>query len=163
MHYSKHTNGNRWAIYLCAFLIWANKLFTSRLRRWDAETNMSWISSHLAIRRPPFIGNSKCMEISLWSDAKSDKVIATKLCTCHDSWAVVTCAKFGSNRICRGVITTKQILVRIEFRWNDRLWNGTLLSDIAKCWSQVTFASKLRERYYDKTTRQSVNRVPDTL
>ena len=47
------------------------------------------------------------MEISFWSHFKSNKVTATKFCTCHDSCAVVACTKICSNNFDRIVVKAK--------------------------------------------------------
>ena len=41
--------------------------------------------------------HSKSLKISFHSNPFYTKLITTKFCTCHDSCAVMTCAKFGSN------------------------------------------------------------------
>ena len=54
------------------------------------------------------------MEISFCSHSNTNKVIATKFGTWHDSWAVVACAKFCSDMITGNWIRAK---------WNvHRIW-----------------------------------------
>ena len=42
--------------------------------------------------------------------------IRLQICTCHDSWAVVTCAKFGPDRIIAIHILAKKFLTRFQLR-----------------------------------------------
>ena len=53
------------------------------------------------------------MEISFCSHPSTNIVIATKFCTWHDSWAVVTCAKFCCDMINCNWIRAKWIFHRI--------------------------------------------------
>ena len=51
-----------------------------------------------------FYSNSHLLCFSIFSHSNTDAVIATKFCICHDSSAVVTCAKFCSDPIFRNWI-----------------------------------------------------------
>ena len=58
--------------------------------------------------------NSNFIEISFYSQPTFNSVITTKFCTCHDSTAVMACAKFCSDLIPRDGMTAK---LDIHFIW----------------------------------------------
>ena len=74
------------------------------------HTTMEWMIVLAGPRRPFLkIFNSHCpnlMEIPFCSHPCSNQNVATIFCTCHDSSAVVTCAKICS-AICRDWMTIK--------------------------------------------------------
>ena len=53
------------------------------------------------------------MEITFHSHFHSNIVIATKFCTWHDSWAVVSCAKIGCDPMTSNGITARRSFHRI--------------------------------------------------
>ena len=63
---------------------------------------------------------------SFCSHPNSTKVVASKLCTCHNSTAVVACAKFWSNMMTTNGITIKWILHGIWITSQRWLWDGPL-------------------------------------
>ena len=70
-----------------------------------------------------FRSNSK-FDQNLWcSSLKKALPITTKLCTCHDSVTVVTCAKYHCDRLRTFQIRALQIL--IEFRIRSNTVGGT--------------------------------------
>ena len=56
-----------------------------------------------------FHHNEVSMEVPFCSHPNLDALIATKFCTCHDSTAVVTCAKICSNLMGSDRITAQEI------------------------------------------------------
>ena len=84
-------------------------------------------SKHEHDRRASFIGcnlgpvsltvftrNSNSMETSPWHNSVAGHQIATNFCTCHDSTAVVPCAKFCSDHCIR---------IEVRVKWNfHRIW-----------------------------------------
>ena len=52
-------------------------------------------------------------EIMLWFNSISDYRIATKFCTCHDSCAVVTCAKLN----CNALQFEKSVCIQLIKQW----------------------------------------------
>ena len=53
--------------------------------------------------------------------------IATKFCTCHDSYAVMSCAKFCSNHFIRIWMKTNRICIKIELWLKIHMWDGSLI------------------------------------
>ena len=45
--------------------------------------------------------------------------IATKFCTCHDSFAVVACANFCSDHFARIWMTAQQMFLKFELWWTN--------------------------------------------
>ena len=45
---------------------------------------------------------------------ENDNQIRSQFCTCCDSWAVVTCAKFWPDWIIRSIFTVKRIFIRFQ-------------------------------------------------
>ena len=83
-------NGNR---YKFCFLIQSNlaQFYGTLWAHCHEDMVLSHVSQHISP------SNSNFMEIGFYSNSISDWLIATKFCTCHNSTAVVSCAKFGYN------------------------------------------------------------------
>ena len=73
-----------------------------------------------------FARNSNSMETLPCHNAVAGHQIATNFCTCHDSTAVVPCAKFCSDHCIRIEVRVKRNFHRkFELQWKKRYWNGT--------------------------------------
>ena len=71
-----------------------------------------------------FTNDFQSTAISFCSYPNSIHVIGANIYTCHDRYAVVTCAKFGSDRMIELVSHQKEVSVESEFGWENRQWNG---------------------------------------
>ena len=61
-----------------------------------------------------FARDSSSMETSPWHNSVAGHQIATNLCTCHDSTAVVPCTKFCNDHCIR---------IKMRVKWNfHRIW-----------------------------------------
>ena len=79
--------------------------------------------------------NFNLMGISLFCHPNYNHLITTKFCTCHDSIAVVACAKFCSNIRSRNEATMKWIFYQIWF-WRGKLlvkWVPVLMVQLMSC------------------------------
>ena len=85
---------------------------------WVAEVPIS-----LAGFQPQFI-----FEVQLYSHLKLDELITANLCTCHDSCAVVSCAKICSNIVTMNGVPTAQLSCHVHkfvviSPWMKLQWN----------------------------------------
>ena len=86
---------------------------------------LAWVPFHLRF----FARNSNSMETWPWRYSVAGHQIATNVCTCHDSTAVVPCTKFCSDHC-----------IRIEMRVKQnfhRIWIAMVKSLVKRppCWS----------------------------
>ena len=85
---------------------------------WPSSSNV-----HMGMTYPIslfFHGNSNSIEISFHSHLDSDTVIATKFSTCHDSCAVLACAKNYCNLMASNGSTARRIFHRISIAGKNR-------------------------------------------
>ena len=90
-----------------------DKLEVGISKRWQWQLQRWWFAPNEAdtdvdIGQVPFPSQSRFVWILFCSHPNSNKVITTKFCTCHDSCAVVACAKVWCDIMTRHGITTKQ-------------------------------------------------------
>ena len=71
-----------------------------------------------------FARNSNSMENSPCYNSAAGNQIATNICPCHDSTAVVLFPKFCSDHCIRMEVRVKKISIEFELRWKSCLWNG---------------------------------------
>ena len=79
------------------------------------------------------------VQILFCSHENCDVWIAIKFCTCHNSIAVVTCAKFCSNLMVNYWTTTEYFSIEFEFRmkshgWNVPHWPGVFTEGLLSQW-----------------------------
>ena len=74
-----------------------------------------------------FHRSSNSTEKSFCSHPSCSQMIATKSCTWHDSCAVMTCAKFDSDKIHFNGVTLKPVFHWIWMMLENRSWNGPIL------------------------------------
>ena len=84
-----------------------------------------------------FHHNSNSQEISLCSHPSCNEVIATKFCTCHDSCAVMACAKFCSDMILCNDLTLKPIFYWICITMENGSWIGPQVLFVVQCYVLV--------------------------
>ena len=87
---------------------------TKKMRQMFENVHTSWVLMQGPVSLKNFYHNSNVMDTSFYSHPNSNKVIAIKFCTCHDSCAVVPCAKF-----CCDLVTSDWITERRSFH---RIW-----------------------------------------
>ena len=76
----------------------------------------------------------KSREYSLSSNSYFNDLFRSQFCTCHDSWAVVGCAKLWPDLI---IFHLKWRCILQNFRYEliNHLWNGAMVcSRLAFCW-----------------------------
>ena len=89
--------------------------------------SVSWGSFHERF----FHRISNLMKISFCSHLSGSKVIAMKVCTCHDSSAVMACGKF-----CGDMINHKESTLKHIFH---RIWMGGLENHIFQCMGKISY------------------------
>ena len=74
-----------------------------------------------------FWSNSKFDQNMQCSGLKYTPLVAMQFCTRHDSYTVVTCAKFHCDRLSIFRITALQNLIELQNRSKCRKWDGRLV------------------------------------
>ena len=111
------------------------KMVTILFRLWCVTPicTGSRISSPLGVASGPFheqffCHNSNLLEISLCLHPRCSEVVTMKFCTCHDSTAVMACAKF-----CSDIIPSSGVTLKSTFHWiwitleKSHSWYGPLV------------------------------------
>ena len=94
-------------------------------RRWATkDPNLYQVWPQAPVLLKVFPSKFKSMEILCFSHLDSNRIIATKFCACHDSCAVVACAKICRNLMAGNGITARQNFHRIWIEGKNCQCNG---------------------------------------
>ena len=98
------------------------------------------------------------MEILFHSHLDSNRVIATKVRTWHDSCAVVACVNFCCDLMASNEITARRISIEFELRAKNTLWNGLLVHIILsrKCTTQETTNKRPVHNWWPSSSFKSI-------
>ena len=112
-----------------------------------------------------FRSNLKFNKNFEYSGLKYAQPITTNFCTCHDSYTVVTCAKFHCDQL--NMLWTRALQIFIEFRIQSKYWYqmaartpSYYLSYLAyHQWDHVAFTWEQFPRQYQDTNRSNVFQI----
>ena len=93
---------------------------------------------HISKSMDNFHRISNAMENLYYSHLEFDKVIATKFCTFHDSFALVACVKFDSDLMAMDRIIAKRVSHRISIAMKKRSWNGPQKRVFYRTWQNLS-------------------------